>query len=264
MNKFLTLFKLDVAIQNIYGHIVTTMRKVKYSQLIPVMKKNKELVNKENAGRRCYVLGLGPSLKSVDYHKIDGDSFVVNRFDEFDCGDFSPTYYVLADNAFFSGDLLLRLSKMYKMYPNTKFLLDGTYIKNIRSVLPDDDRIFYFFEGNGVLSHKKEIDYTQWVQIKYNVVACAIAMAMYMGYKEIILLGCDFNSFASPKAIHCYDEKDDSRKISLSMELFMYSFASYVHNELALYAKKHGIKILNATEGSLIDVYERIEVEKVL
>lgn len=264
MGKFNILFRIDLVIQNLYGKIITVIRRVLKQSSKKLLKRNKALVKDCNSKKRCYVIGLGPSLKKVDYkHLPSGDSIVVNRFHEYDNGEFDPTYYMISDGAFFKEPLINELKIMYELYPNAKFILDGLYYKNIKKALPDEQRIYYCFSGNGVYNRNKRINYSKWESIKYNVIAGAIATAIYMEYKEIVLLGCDFNSFAYPKAVHCYEEKNSSRKISLSFELFCYSFAAYVHEELARYASSKGIKILNATEGSLIDAYEKVDIESV-
>ena len=127
MNKFELLFSFDLAIQNLYGKIITFFRKLRYSS--KVLKNNVELKSKRSSDT-CYVIGLGPSLKDVEYFKLKGDSIVVNRFHEFDKGKFTPTYYMLSDEAFFNSELIGEVERMYNTYPNTLFFVDGLY-KNI-------------------------------------------------------------------------------------------------------------------------------------
>lgn len=263
MGKFNTLFKCNIAAQDVYGRLITLYRKATVRGWRQLINNNRKLRDFKKTDR-CFVIGLGPSLKDVDLSKITDDSIVVNRFNVFDEGKFSPTFYMLSDSAFFVEPLNELLEPMYNTYPNTKFIFDGMFYKEIKKKIPEDSRVFYTFSGNGVFNHKRAIDYTEWSSVKYNVVAGAIAMAMYLGYSEIVLLGCDFNSFASPKAIHCYKEKNDTRLISLSFELFCYSFAAYAHNELSEYAEQHGVRIVNATKGSLIDAYEKADLEEFL
>ena len=88
-----------------------------------------------------------------------------------------------------------------------------------------------------------------------NVACTAIACAMALGYKKIVLLGCDFNSFASRSNNHCYTDKNIDRLHKMSYELFCYSFNADMHDELQFYAMEHDIEIINSTKGSLIDAY---------
>ena len=111
---------------------------------------------------------------------------------------------------------------------------------------------------NGYYITPKKIDITKIMPAFGNVICAAIAFAIGAGYKKIVLLGCDFNSFAFPHEIHCYDGGKDNkaaRRISLDFELFCYSFDATVHLQLAKYANLLGVEIVNSTKGSLIDAY---------
>jgi hypothetical protein len=112
---------------------------------------------------------------------------------------------------------------------------------------------------SGIFKAEKSIDFTKNLPTLGNVMVVAIALALYVGYKEIILLGADFNSFASTSRKHCYTEDNNVKLRSLSSELFMHSFVADTHYELRKYAEKHGVRIINATKGSLLDAYERDE-----
>ena len=96
-----------------------------------------------------------------------------------------------------------------------------------------------------------------------NVASAAILCAIGMGYKKIVLLGCDFNSFTTPFRSHCYSEPGERKRIRLFFELFCYSFAADTHMEIAKYAEKMGVTIVNSTKGSLIDAYP-LEIDESL
>ena len=111
---------------------------------------------------------------------------------------------------------------------------------------------------NGYYIDPKKFELTKVMPAFGNVVCAAIAFAIGAGYKKIVLLGCDFNSFAFPHEVHCYDggkENKAVRRISLGYELFCYCFDAFVHVQLAEYARTLGVEIINSTKGSLIDAY---------
>jgi hypothetical protein len=85
-----------------------------------------------------------------------------------------------------------------------------------------------------------------------------------MGFKEIYLLGCDFNSFAAQTENHCYDKKNDiiSRRISLADELKFYALVAYHHYALQKLALKMNVRIVNLTENSLLDAYPKDQLKK--
>ena len=82
-----------------------------------------------------------------------------------------------------------------------------------------------------------------------------------MGYKKINLLGCDFNSFASAKNVHCYKDESSERIHRMSWELYAYSIVAHQYDSLQEYANRNSFSILNSTKGSLIDAFP-MEIEE--
>lgn len=69
------------------------------------------------------------------------------------------------------------------------------------------------------------------------------------------MLGCDFNSFASPVTNHCYKDEVTSRLWALNYELYAYSLATHIHAELQKYAETRGQRIVKVTKENLLDTY---------
>lgn len=107
-----------------------------------------------------------------------------------------------------------------------------------------------------------------------------LTLAIYMGFREIYLLGVD--STQSP-GVHTYDflnlknhfydeEPDELNERQEIMRPYDYddNWSKYFdlvnrHYQVACdYAEAHGIKIYNATRGGKLDVFERIDVDKIL
>lgn len=241
-------------ILHISGYIKCLINIIRDFKTMSIVRQNARLLDKKKSDT-CYVCALGPSLKKVNLTKIKDDTIVVNRFHKMSdrYPEFVPTHYVLADAAF--GDRC----KNEMEEALEKFSLKGTnFIVNSKfhklGLNSKWNNIFY------VSTFKGEF-YGQYYRLDRimpafsNVVGVAIGTAMGMGYKKIVLLGCDFNSFASPVSNHCYAEADNTRQIKLWYELYRYSIVAWGHEKLAKYAKKHGIEIVNSTKGSLIDAY---------
>lgn len=264
--KFEQLFDLNLLVFNIVGKIKTADRYVRKHYMFSVIKRNKVLENlPENKSKKCYIIGLGPSLKSVNLDKIGGDTIVLNRF--FKVGEqypsFIPTYYMLSDEQFVNKDNINDFELCLKAYSNkgTKYLLDSRFSRN-PLLKQFDNENFYFISGpSGIINVKKHYSMTKPTPVFFNTVGGAIFLAICMGYKHIVLLGCDFSSFATPMPQHCYDEHKDEKLRSLSMELFCYSFAAKAHELLRKYAINNGARIVNSTKGSLIDAYP-IEIDE--
>lgn len=258
MNKYEKLFDIDMTIQNIFGHLITFINLFKYKDARELLRRNKEIKN-SNKVDTCYILGTGPSLKNVVLEELDGDTIAVNHYIKFDQGKYEPTYYYATDSFFYFEKGLNELAQTRDTYTNTIMLLNGKYRSNVKKTFLDESRVYYEFNGNGIINKKMKVDFSKWIPASINVVTGAILWAIYLGYKRIVLLGCDFNSFASLRPVHCYDESD-KREITLSYELFCYSFAAKNHMDLAVYAMNNHIQIYNGTPNSLIDAYERISV----
>ena len=256
MGKLEKLFKLNMAIISFLGGIISFLSIFKIVRAKKTLKRNIQLKSKKTTDK-CFVLGLGPSLSSINIEKLNGDTIVVNEFYNFQgAKELSPTFYCMIDNAY-AEDQEYKIMRALEMFPNSQFLLNYKLKSNIQKKKILNDRIYYSLSIKGFFNDRNTIDLTKNSPIALNVVCQAIILALYLDYKEIVLLGCDFNSYSLTQDIHCYEEENNNRQIGLAFELFCYSLVSEIHNKLSKYANKNSIKIINATPGSLIDSYEK-------
>lgn len=233
--------------------------------LYTVIKKNKLLINTENSKKKMYVCALGPSLRNVDFNSIDGDSFVVNGFYKFaqNIPLFIPTYYMMIDDEYARNPEEMKFAEtVLNAYLNkgTKFFFNSkiNHAPFLKKYNPDN--IFFFSTFRGAFNPNKKYDFSKIMPISGNVVTFAILLSILMGYKEIYLLGCDFNSFTTPKPLHCYSDSNEIKSLTLSQDLLMYANVAKYHERLQELAKKEGVVIKNATKGSLIDAYPFIDL----
>lgn len=258
MDKYRMLFEFNNRIIDIMGHMLMIKRLPILIKDRKYLKQNKELLSKRKHDV-CYIIGTGPSLKTIDLTKLDGDTIVTNMFYKYeDASKLQPDYYLLVDEQFYIGEIKKVIPDIVATYPDTNFLLNGLYRKQAEPLLQDFVKTNYLYMWNGSMSSRKRIDCSKVLPAINNVVNIAICVALYMNYKEIILLGCDFTSFVSAKNSHCYEDGEDNKNITLAYELYNYSLVAEAHLMLEQYARKNRIQILNATQGSLIDAYTRI------
>lgn len=221
------------------------------------LKRNKLLKN-EKKTETCYVIGLGPSLREIDISNIREDIIVVNKFYEYDkLKKIKPRFYCLFDQGIYLDDNDI-LKRAYESYPETIFLLNGKYRKEAEKIIGRKSNVYYIYGWEGVLKGNEKIDLCKNMPLATNVICRAIEVAVYLCYKEVRLLGCDFNSFAFENESHCYEE-DSKKTMSKAFELFCYSFSAEEHIQLAKIAKAMDIDIINMTKGSLIDAYKKSE-----
>ena len=262
-----TLYNLNNYLFDLGGVAKKVTNFILHNERVSCLRKNTELVNSVNNSKKIYLCALGPSLKWVDLNRIEGDTIVVNRFYKFGINypNFVPTYYAMIDYAFAEDRNRTDFIDALNMYlpKGTKFLLNSK-LMDTDILEPYDKKNIYFLSCYGGQMHgKKRYKLNKVFPAFQNVTGAAILSAMLMGYKEIVLLGCDFNAFASPVMNHCYKDQSEAKLRKMTYELFFSSFMAKNHDDLQEYAEKNGILIRNSTKGSLIDAYP-IDIEEKL
>lgn len=233
--------------------------KIKNRKWNKMANRNIEL-RKYKSSDNCYICGNGPSLKKVNLDELDGDTIVMNdhwriasQFKK------KPTFYIINDEAYGDDNLKERMLGVLNCFPEIPHVLASNIGKSIEEKYSDNNTNIYYYNPIGrTFKHQYEIDFTKLTYYTWNVVTSSIELAIYLGYKKIYLIGCDYNLFASKYLTHAYD-KEGVRLVcpfSLKEMLYKYSFTTHIHYEMALYAKEHGVTITNLTSESLLDAYE--------
>lgn len=232
----------------------------KDNSLYTVIKKNHLLVNPENENKKLYICGLGPSLQDVDLMKLDGDSFVVNSFFKFGVRypSFVPTYYLWVDDDVEKKEEEqenVRVAMRQYQERGTIFIFNSK--ANHVALLKEFDinNIYFMSTFRGEFHPFKDYDMTKIMPVSGNVASFAVLLGILMGYKEIYLLGCDFSSFTTPKHLHCYEDNNTYKTLTLAQDLLAYAHVAKYHENLNELAERKGVNIYNATKGSLIDAY---------
>lgn len=229
-----------------------------------LMKENEKFRN-IHQGERCFILGTGPSLKELDPKLLSNEiTFGVNYLYKGKIVDeLEPQYYCLYDENFYFKHLNDTKEVIEKL-PRTTFFFRTNAIDVMQKNNLNGHNIYY--QSCKVFQYKDfiSVDMTRNMTAPYNVVLGCIQTAMFMGFKEIYLLGCDFNSFASLKLEHFYEQNNKPpREMTLGFELKYYSLVTYHHYALNKYAENNGIKIYNITPNSLLDAYPRKHMNEV-
>jgi hypothetical protein len=128
-----------------------------------------------------------------------------------------------------------------------------------------------------------EIDLSKNIPSSQNVVQAAIFAAIYMGFKEIYLIGCDMTSIfltfeaniegeqEITKEYHAYKYSESEKKSMLKAikrhdnEFLLTEYAKTfsIYKQIQTYALKRNIQIINATPGGGLDVFERVKYENI-
>ncbi len=224
---------------------------------------------KNTKSGRCFIVATGPSLTKEDLQKLKNETtFGVNALVKWfpEIG-WETTYYAIQDLGTYI-KLKTEIDSINESY--VFFSLEGQSSYKERKIiaLKNKNNTFEYplYYRNHLYSNFKCVnwntrfsdDASKIVFDGYSVVYSLIQIAVYMGFKEIYLLGTDCN-YKTDKA-HAIDygyKRRDIYKIQGDRMIFAYDFAKD-------YADKHGIKIFNATRGGMLEVFPRIDLDEVL
>lgn len=260
-----------------------------------------DIANKSGAAgesRSVIVMGNGPSLRKVlaedmdllmsDDHDRMAVNFAANAPEFFEL---KPQHYTLADPHFFDG--ISSDGNVARLWENLGsgdwemslwVPADRKRDKTLRELLKRNGKItprYYNLtpsDGSGPIV-RKLTDMGLVMPRPRNVLIPAIMNAIRAGYKEIIIVGADHSWSRSlwvddenrVVSLQPHFYKDNEKELKRVAEEYAgyhlhdilnsltIAFRSYF--EIAEIARRKGVRVLNATEGSFIDAFERIRLK---
>ena len=220
-------------------------------------------------GRRCFIIGNGPSLRIEDLERLPNEiTFGANRiYKVFYKTQWRPTFYFAVDPNFIRSSWKeLDQYCMPEMFLATDLNFDMSKF-NSKATRIFEYTKFKVNKWNDLTSHISE-DVSKYFSIGYTVTFTSIQMAIYMGFKEIYLLGVDFN-YSVVRDKHGKIHRNNDVKDYFFGEKYTETVLSqtsslYAYNQAKKYADEHDVKIFNATRGGKLDVFERIDFDKLI
>lgn len=226
-------------------------------------------------GKRCFIIGNGPSLSISDLNKLkDEDCFASNRiYGLFPKTDWRPKYYCSQDEK-----VLEQISTDLKVAVNncTAAFFPYNYKKLLPSDILGDTKVHMFYKPY-VSVYSKDGKYQEGIMPFSNDISKAvydglsitfgmIQIAVYLGYKEIYLVGIDHNyafknGIVDSSKSYCEGIKpiDMSTQYPPELELCENAFRT-----ARKFCEAHNILIKNATRGGKLEVFERISLDKLV
>ena len=211
-------------------------------------------------GQRCFIVATGPSLRIADLEKLEANKEIcisMNRiYNLFDSVQWRPNYYMIQDTKMIEDlsetiaelDLPIKfISGAVEKYWNNKQKANSVKFNFVNYVQMGNIPFF---------SDRVDKCVYEGMTVTY---AC-LQMAVYMGFKEIYLLGLDHNY---SKDVY----SNQNHFVGYSADKSIRLNKVYIEqNELAYisakrYAKEHGIQIYNATRGGKLEVFERVDFD---
>lgn len=239
-------------------------------------------------GERCFIMGNGPSLNDTDLSLLAGETvFACNAaFLLFDRIDWRPCYYVCVD-ARVLPDRAAEIDAMLAADPSITgffptFLREevaGAGRTATRAILPPGRGRYYFTEAPNALDDLPHsmfsYDANESVVQPFTVAITMLQLAAYMGFSEIVLIGCD-TSYVVPETVrrdqgglaltssrdddpNHFDPRYFGRGRKWHDPQTDKMIMHYDHAKAALDAI--GVAVYNATVGGRLEVFPRRSLE---
>lgn len=229
--------------------------------------KLKQYVNIAVEGKRCFVLGNGPSL-TVEIleklHKSNEVCFAANKiYKVFGRTNWRPDYYTCTDSLVFKQNAKEILNSID--CPKFISFQSSFFIKK-----KTDDIVFLNYGGRPL----RFPEFGKRIPSGGTVTFVMIYLAWMMGYREIYLLGCDhsYGAFdnqttgriiSGESASGDYLCKDYMKK-GEKMKVGDLDKANQGYECVRDYIESHGGVIKNATDGGFLEVFERISLNEII
>lgn len=284
-NDFYNCANCVYRIKNIIGSI----SKNRHEELL---KKNKLFKNKYQ-GKRCFILGNGPSLKyETRLRELEDEIvFTVNQsYRSTIFNEVKSNFHLMMDPLFFELDkskpeekevldMIIKCSEN----PEIQMIFPVNHINYIQNNFSSKRHIY--ISGKSYLPDAFHGKFDMCCELPRfrNVIQFAIACAIYMGFSQIIILGCDMTGLLdnyikrSPndyleKFSHIYEYTENENKrmktvhSMYSNEFMLSGFAKMFtdYRILSEWCNKHKVVLLNATQETALDMLKYVNLDDVL
>lgn len=226
-------------------------------------------------GKRCFIVATGPSLTLEDVNTLAANNeiaFGVNSCVKFfDKTSWRPTYYCVSDLR--AADALrpdYKKNKMDTVFYNALAIDGSIFVADNIVPLNETSHAYVYLWSLYYQRTKKKLkafrcrrrislDAAKCVDSGPTVVFYVIQLALYMGFKEIYLLGTDCN-YASSASTHSkiaeYSLSGGERKQEGDDNLIS------AYQDIKDFLDEHGgCNIYNASRGGRLEVFERVNFD---
>ncbi|MBQ8635582.1 DUF115 domain-containing protein, partial [bacterium] len=213
--------------------------------------------------KRCFVIGNGPSLTKSDMNLLNNEiTFVCNRFFHI-YKDYQSTAYFCQDPTILKNEIenIKKAKSKFKLVnPLIKFK-NMFFKKNY-----GEDFIFYHAIRKNCLNGENPDfakSFEDGVYEGCTITFSMIQIAVLLGFKEIYLLGIDFNYIIKDGKVDdsSYPKQLKGLKTG-GLPNIEYSYKAF--KKCAQYANEQGITIINCSRNTKLDAFKIKNLEEVL
>jgi len=245
-----------------------------------ILNRNMKFLNKHR-GRRCFVLATGPSIYKQDLRPLQNEwCIAVNEFYKHEHYSLiKPAYYTLPPTwttRLDMGKRLRRLGELKQLSQDEIFFFDVTDKKWVESSNFADnlERVHYLDLRDDFTP--SSIDLTGCMPGPQSTALIATWIAMYMGFSEVYLLGCDYDVLWKWDGSSRYLRKDLYKHFYQGAPTVGYEpmdLDGELRGHLRLreqyrwtddIAARQNTRLVNANPQSYLDILPRVPLESVL
>ena len=213
---------------------------------------------------RCFIIGNGPSLTIEDLEKVkDEDCLATNGIvNVFNNTSWRPKYYFLMDRYATYDPECIRDLDVEHVFLGSYYYLNNRVLR--KDAFCIRERMFFSRRN-----YKFSDDIEKYIVNGCTVSYFAMQAAVYLGYKEIYLIGFDntykYEKHADGNVVdtgvikaHFYQDNNPRNIVGEPVEM------EKAYKSFKEYAGLHGIRVKNLTRGGNLEVFDRDELENII
>jgi hypothetical protein len=236
-----------------------------------------------HAGQRCFILGNGPSVKALDLSVLKGETVfsVSNGYLHQGYAVLAPRYHCVPQITYgrmTREDVINWFGEMHRHLGDAELFLNETEAALVKEHgLFAGRKVHYLAlrESFDELTSTCLIDISRPVPRVESVPVMALMIAMYLGFREIIILGVDHDSWRTGHYIYAFNTQALANKdISVTSDgkILTPNFDTFhgmarlwrQYRRLAAIAIANDIKIINGGVGGELDEFERRPLDSLI
>ena len=238
-----------------------------------------ERLRKINIHREpCYVIGNGPSLRKHDLSELRGCKIVMNGFYLHpELREVNPHFYIFADpdvNDLSNSDTCKWWKEIAASTKGlqTKFVLPielkDTFVSN--ELLSDRELFYVVFDGPLTTDSARNVNFCNPIPYVQNTIAEGILLAIFMGYKNIILLGADHDWLSHWNIDSHFYTGQAKPALGDDLQRPYYWWINAVNTMFQQYLiinevlKDSDVRVYNCSEAGVLDVFPMLALNDLL
>jgi len=242
-----------------------------FKLLLPKLRGDVEKFNNLHQGERAFIIGNGPSLRISDLELLKNEiTFASNSIHvAFDDTGWRPTYYSVIDNLSAKSNCSsIRKVPAIKFFYHYMYPLLGdienSYWLNGEYLFSSDERVRGFSENIAEkIYYGATVTYTN------------LQLAHYMGFKEIYLLGVDYQYQGIPEMQGSEISYTRAKEQNAYFHPNYHNVGEACHRpnldrhykayiEAHRFLKEHGVKVYNASRSTALDVFPCVNFDDII